>query len=104
MAWLGFGIVVVKAYHVSEFAALCFLLNGALRALKLSFERALPLAALGCLLFAASDEWHQTFVPGRGGTWVDVCIDAFGIGLASVWLVSRAAKVRRNRVVAPESS
>jgi len=30
------------------------------------------------LLFAISDEWHQTFVFGRDGTVVDVLIDCLG--------------------------
>lgn len=30
--------------------------------------------AVLCLLFAIADEYHQTFVPGRGGTWRDVAM------------------------------
>ncbi len=29
--------------------------------------------------YAISDEYHQTFVPGRSGSWVDVAIDGVGI-------------------------
>jgi len=29
--------------------------------------------------YALSDEYHQTFVPGRNGTWVDVAVDGVGI-------------------------
>jgi VanZ family protein len=35
------------------------------------------------LLYACSDEWHQTFIEGRHGTPVDVAVDAFGMGLAA---------------------
>lgn len=31
-----------------------------------------------CILFAASDEFHQTFVSGRTGQILDVCIDSLG--------------------------
>ncbi len=31
------------------------------------------------LCYAASDEFHQLFVPGRGGSIRDVAIDAIGI-------------------------
>lgn len=40
----------------------------------------LPL--LFCLLYAALDEYHQTFVPGRGGNLRDVMIDFSGGALA----------------------
>jgi VanZ family protein len=36
------------------------------------------------LLFAVFDEYHQTFVPGRGGTRTDVAIDALGASLAGL--------------------
>ena len=42
------------------------------------------LALAFSLLFAVSDEYHQTFVPGRGGTWTDVAIDSSGAFLAAL--------------------
>ncbi len=42
----------------------------------------LPLALLLTLLYASSDEWHQTFVPGRTGQPLDVLIDLSGALLA----------------------
>jgi VanZ family protein len=43
-----------------------------------------PIAAtVVALLYACSDEYHQSLVQGRNGTPVDVAIDAFGIGLAA---------------------
>ena len=58
-----------KLAHVAEYAVL-----GALLA------RALPeLAALWAgIAYAASDEVHQSFVPGRFGSLLDVAIDAHG--------------------------
>lgn len=32
-----------------------------------------------CVLYACSDEIHQTFVPGRGGEFRDVLIDTIGV-------------------------
>ena len=48
------------------------------------------LAAVGfCALYAASDEWHQRFVPGRSGQLSDLLVDTggalFGILLLLVW-------------------
>ena len=42
-----------------------------------------PAAAIAItLVYAVSDEYHQTFVEGRPGSPVDVRIDAAGVGLA----------------------
>ncbi len=42
------------------------------------------------LLYAASDEFHQSFVDGRHGTPVDVAIDAVGVAVAAAVTASRA--------------
>ena len=39
------------------------------------------LTVLVCLVFAASDEWHQQFVPGRVPSLEDVLADGIGIML-----------------------
>jgi VanZ family protein len=52
------------------------------------------LAIVIAILYASSDEVHQTFVEGRHGTPVDVAIDAFGIGLA---VLARTVATRRRR-------
>lgn len=46
-------------------------------------------AAVLCVLYAASDELHQYFVPGRAALVGDVVIDALGIlpGVAGVCLL-----------------
>lgn len=42
------------------------------------------------VLYAMSDEWHQTFTPGRSGLWSDVLIDAAGALLALTFVRRRA--------------
>ena len=48
--------------------------------------------------YAASDEWHQTMVPGRSGTAEDVLIDAAGVvigvlaAILIVWLIKKRMK------------
>ena len=81
-----------KAGHVTEYGVLAFLLWRAL-----SKERGWPvLPSLGVafflsLLYAVSDEFHQTFVPGRSGRLTDVGFDALGslFALGLVWWFSR---------------
>lgn len=82
-------VVGRKLVHASEFGLLCFLLWRAFRTVAESI-RALALAALTSLTYAATDEVHQLFVHGRHGTPVDVAIDAAGIALVSLVLTRRA--------------
>lgn len=46
------------------------------------------LAFLLTVLYAASDEFHQTFIPGRNGTLVDVLIDSLG-GLTALFILRK---------------
>jgi VanZ family protein len=43
------------------------------------------------VLYGLSDEWHQSFVPGRTPDVVDILTDAIGaaIGLLLVWWISQ---------------
>jgi len=47
------------------------------------------------ILYAASDEFHQSFVAGRGSTVMDVGIDAIGAGWGLLFAKSRAKTQRR---------
>ena len=74
-----------KLAHVTEYGILTGLLFSALRIHIRHRGRALLTAALVAVLYACSDEWHQTFVPGREGTLRDVAIDALGAVWACIW-------------------
>lgn len=52
-------------------------------------DRRLVLTWVLCVIYAASDEYHQAFVPGRSSDWRDVLSDAAGTaaGLALLSLV-----------------
>ena len=58
----------------------------------LRFLPSLVLAWVLTVLYAVSDEYHQTFVPGRNGNALDVLIDASGAALAALalWLARRS--------------
>ncbi len=74
----------VKGYHVLEYFVLFLLFNKAfMGSTSTKLENRL-VAALLTIVFAALDEFHQTFVPGRGGLVSDVLIDALGIPLALI--------------------
>jgi VanZ family protein len=66
-------LVLRKIAHAGEFAVLGALLLRALR-------EDVPALALG-IAYAATDELHQHFVPGRVGSPLDVVIDAVGVAI-----------------------
>ena len=88
-----------KAAHVTEFAILAWLWWRALRrpvrgdARPWSW-RLVGFALLAVVLYAATDEWHQCFVPNRTGAVRDVFIDTAGgvLGLGLVWLLHLRSK------------
>lgn len=51
------------------------------------------------VLYSATDEFHQSFVPGRHPAVTDVMIDAFGAALA-LFLASRYYKQKRPAAMA----
>jgi VanZ family protein len=75
-------IVLRKLAHVTEYLILTLLLQRALRRSEVAL--ALPVAVAVALAYATSDEWHQSFVPGRTATPRDVAIDGIGIALATL--------------------
>ena len=85
-------VVLRKSAHLVEFAIL-----GALVARAL--PRAVPAILLGCM-YAATDELHQTFVPGRVGAPIDWALDSVGV-VAGVLLFAR---VRERREVEPRDA
>ncbi len=60
------------------------------------WSRITPLRALlglgALMLYALSDEWHQTFVPGRSFEWADLAADGLG-GLLAVGIAGRLGRV-----------
>src|SRR4051812_30803565 len=87
---LGFwDLVGRKLVHASEYGLLCFLWWRAFRTV-VTQARAVGLAVLASLAYAATDEVHQLFVHGRHGTPVDVAIDAVGVAVVAAGLVRRA--------------
>jgi hypothetical protein len=84
---------IVKGWHFTEFAILTTLVVYSLKKLFGRVTRGTILASmLLCVAFAASDEWHQTFVPNRFGTVQDVMIDSLGICSAGAIMLLRLRK------------
>jgi|ERR1700722_1754510 VanZ family protein len=85
-----FNVIVRKCGHMSEYAVLFLLLR---RALLCTVDGGIyyflaPFAL--SVIYAISDEFHQSFVAGRSSSASDVAIDALGaligFGLLKLWL------------------
>jgi len=77
--------LIVKGWHAAEFAILCLLCSAFLnRVARSSPSRNILISVIFCVFFALADEYHQTFIPGRGGTWTDVGIDCIGTFTAAL--------------------
>ena len=88
LAW--WEVTVRKLGHFGAYAMLTLLWSWALSP-RLG-RRAIAMAALISLLYAVSDEFHQSLVDGRHGTPRDVALDALGAvsaALALRWWLSR---------------
>jgi VanZ family protein len=83
-----FDLVGRKIVHFCQYALLAFLWWRAFEG-RLGTRRAAVAAFLVTVAYAASDEYHQTFVEGRHGSPVDWLIDSAGAGLAALRLSRR---------------
>ena len=76
-SWIDF--VIKKSAHVTEYAILYWLLFRAMSQNNKDASRKVFIKVFVLtVLYALSDEWHQTFVPGREGTLRDVGFDTIG--------------------------
>jgi VanZ family protein len=91
---LEYDFLLRKIAHMVEYGVLAALLW---RALADRPSRGLGMLFLFSFLisvvYAASDEWHQSFVPGRGASARDVAIDGAG-ALAACLILRRRRKKR----------
>jgi hypothetical protein len=91
-------LLLKKAMHVLAYGLLTWLYLRALLGHEPTEGRSRTTwlraaSAVMALLYALSDEYHQTFVPGRHGSLVDVVID--GVGVSGALLLDWMARSGR---------
>jgi len=84
--------VLRKLAHMAAFGGLAAACALAIRAQHARLNTAITGGALVAVAYAGIDEYHQTFVPTRHGSLTDVAIDALGIGIASIVLITFFAR------------
>ena len=93
MSWL----VIVKGWHFTEFAILTYFSVHVMHWWRSQLTAwSIVGAMIFCIAFAASDEWHQSFIPDRFGTIQDVLIDSAGVFTAGVIFLVRLRRRNAN--------
>lgn len=82
---------VRKCAHASEYAVLGVLLVGTIGNYGIKGRRLMGYTLVIGIAYAASDEFHQLFVPGRSCQITDVMIDSAGLaaGMIFLWLLTK---------------
>ena len=91
-------LMIRKLGHITEYAILAMLLwRGLRRGTRLQAKMSIlfSLAWLAAAIFAVSDEFHQSFVPSRTASPVDVMIDICGAVVGLVICMGFAARANR---------
>lgn len=80
---------VRKLAHMTEYFILAVAVSFPLYVYGLRGFPLLLLAGILCVGFACTDEYHQSFIDGRGPSIRDVCIDSIGVffGIMTVRIV-----------------
>ncbi len=83
--------ILRKIAHFSLYLVLGILVFGLIQSYHISMCYAICLAFLLCLLYAAGDELHQRYVPGRSAEFLDIGIDGAGsaLGIASYYFANK---------------
>ena len=71
-------LLIRKGAHFSVYLILGILTSNALCISDVPLKKQILYALAISILYAASDEFHQSFVPGRGPSIVDVGVDTGG--------------------------
>ena len=95
-------LVVRKCAHLTEYAILAALLFRAFRQRAPRVGRALAMSFLLAAVYAAFDEFHQSYVVSRTGSPSDVLIDCAG-ALAGVLIYWRMIRARKSTMAAGAS-
>lgn len=98
------GFLVRKLAHFLCYLVLGVLVLNAFGKCGIKGYKRILFSAIVCILYAASDEIHQLYVPGRGGQIRDVLIDSFGAGTGFIFYfaigkLNTMKKERKNKVL-----
>ena len=88
--------IIRKSAHFIEYMILSILVTNVVN-LYLNKKRSILITVIFVFLYACSDEFHQSFIPGRGPAFKDVMIDTSGgiLGYLCVSIYNEVIKKKR---------
>lgn len=95
--------IIRKIAHFAEYAILGFLVSGIFITKEIRGRKRVGLIIVSWFIstfYAATDEYHQLFVPGRSGQVSDVLIDSSGAlaGVLMYWLCMKVLFTKERNV------
>ena len=72
-------LIIRKLAHFSIYTLVGILIMAFMSTYEVTFIKKFTISIFVGLFYAMSDEFHQSFVPGRGPEIRDVCIDTLGV-------------------------
>ncbi|WP_102273638.1 VanZ family protein [Cytobacillus massiliigabonensis] len=92
---------IKESMHLIEFAILYLLFVFAMHTTKVPFSKKINFAcAVIACLYGITDEIHQSFVPARSATLIDVVKDVTGVAICSFFIDRAAFHKRFSKIAA----
>ena len=85
--------LIKKTAHIMEYGIFATLIYRGLINSKIEKKKALWYAVIFALLYGITDEFHQSFTPGRGPTVRDVIIDTTGASIFIFGIIQNIKKM-----------
>lgn len=76
--------IIRKGAHLSIYALVGLIMMNLMCTYKINNKNKFLITILVGIIYASSDEIHQSFIPGRTAAFTDVCIDTCGAILGSL--------------------
>ncbi len=90
------GFAIRKLAHFLSYLVLGVLVLNAFGKCGVQGYKRIIFSAIVCILYAASDEIHQLYVPGRGGQIRDVLIDSSGAATGFIlYIITRKIRLTK---------
>lgn len=85
--------IIKKTAHIVEYGILATLLYRAFINSNITTKKAMWYAVVAAFLYGVSDEFHQSFTPGRTPTFRDILIDATGASIFVFGIIGNVKKM-----------
>lgn len=91
--------IIRKAAHMTEYSILAIALSYGFYVYDKRGISLIVWAEVAAILYAATDEFHQLFIPGRSGQVTDVLIDGLGAFLGCILFYAISKKFRKRGII-----